>query len=205
MNGPPLYDRAVSSPAGSPSVLSRNFSCRAVSLTIAAHVSRLFLPSVQPTAYAASFADSIIIAARISSRGQRVPAAKPILLVSMLAVPGQAVMIAVGASRSTAVSAVMIFAVLAGCIASWTFTPASTRPEPASTTIDAFGAGSEAVGAAVAGALESREAARSRAAPVSAARHRGRRMASQARRNTPSRTGRGPENGSGSGLPACHH
>ncbi len=138
MNGPPLYDVWSSRPAGSPRVLSRRPSCLAVALRSAANPSRL-PPTVVAIAYAASFADTIIIDAIICSNGHGFPTGSPMRMVSTDASCALAVTFAPGQSRSTAVSAVMIFAVLAGWTAVCTESPMRTLPVAASTTMSALG------------------------------------------------------------------
>src|SRR5450755_2420712 len=113
MYGPPLYDVWSSRPAGSPSVLSRNPSWRAVAARSVANPSRL-PPAVSAIAYAASLAETIIIEAIISSNGHGLAIGRPMRIVSTVASRALAVTRAPGHSRSTAVRAVMILAVLAG-------------------------------------------------------------------------------------------
>jgi hypothetical protein len=82
----------------------------------AAHLSSP--PPVHAIAYAASLAEFIIIAASISFIGHTDVAGIQSDSLSIDNVFGHALILASGAKRSTAVSAVKIFAVLAGCTAS---------------------------------------------------------------------------------------
>ena len=66
------------------------------------------------------------------SNGQGLSTGRPIRIVSTLASRALAVTVAPGHSRSAAVRAVMILAVLAGCTGVWMLSPISTRPVPAS-------------------------------------------------------------------------
>ena len=145
-------------------------------------------PTVSAMAYAASFAETIISEAIIGSSGHGVPTGSPIRIVSTVASRALAVTGAPGHSRSTAVSAVMILAVLATCIASWIWSPMRTRPVATSTTMSALGdarveadatAVPERAGVTVATLIV---AANTAAAPTDAARRRGRRMDVQGRR-----------------------
>ena len=117
MKGPPLYDVSSSRPAGSPSALSRRPSWRAVAARSVANPSRLPL-TVSAIAYAASLAETIISAAMMSSALHGWATGRPMRIASTLASRALAVTFAPGHRRSTPVSAVMIFAVLAGCTAS---------------------------------------------------------------------------------------
>ncbi len=152
MYGPPLYDVVSSRPAGSPSVLSWRPSCFAVACRSTANPSRL-PPTVFANAYAASFAETINIEAIIWSIGHGLSTGKPMRIVSTLASCAFAVTSEPGQSRSIEVSAVMIFAVLAGCSALWMLSPTRTCPLPASTRMSAFGDGSPAAAAGPAAAV----------------------------------------------------
>ena len=138
--GPPLYDVSSVNPAGSPNVLSRMPYRRAVSL--ASLAKPLMLPAADSAiAYAASLAETIIIEAIASLNGQREPAGIPILMASRPAASELTWIRASGGSRSTATSAVMILAVLAGDSASCTWRPVMIEPVLASTRMKASGGG----------------------------------------------------------------
>src|SRR5262245_2990782 len=211
--GPPRNDVSSSSPAGSFNVLSFIPSRRAVALRSAANASRLPLPTVSAIAYAASLAETILIAASIWSSGHCLPTSSPMRMVSTVASRASAVTVAPGHRRSTAVSAVMIFEVLAGCTALWTWSPISTLPVPASTTMSAAGEnkGSAPAGAAGPGVRPTTVATAmaTDATPATTARRRGRCMGFQGRRKGPARggswCGQGVENGSGTQRWTCHH
>ena len=114
MCGPPLYDVCVVE-AGR--VAERAVAAiragAAVAARSVANPSRL-PPTVSAIAYAASFAETIIIEASISSNGHGLATGRPMRIVSTVASRALAVTSAPGHSRSTAVRAVMILAVLAG-------------------------------------------------------------------------------------------
>src|SRR5437879_1641124 len=98
-------------------------------------------PAVSAIAYAASLADTIIIDAIVWSNGQFCPGVRWMHMHSRPAALGVTEITAVGGSRSTATSAVMIFTVLAGGSASWRLRLVNTAPVAASTTTNDRGGG----------------------------------------------------------------